>query len=324
MEKTSQAYGRTKIETDTKGYRGYRGVAVFGACLWNAELGLGLATEIGVKEAMSSYSQVRRTVFGVLGFTLFLSVGAVLLVLLLGERTSQALRKYRDELDLRVQERTAELRKLTQATENSPASVVVTDKDGTIEYVNLRLSEVTGYSAEEAIGQNPSVIKSSDLFEFYYKELWDTILADKVWRGEFRNKRKNGEEFWESASISPIKNEEGAITHFVAVKKDITEQKIILESFRVSEIRLRTIFEKSRLLLESVGEGIFGVDMDGKVVFINPADNRMLGYGLEELIGPSVHEKIHHSRADGSAYPKSECPMYPLKKPSVNYPLKSL
>jgi PAS domain S-box-containing protein len=73
---------------------------------------------------------------------------------------------------------------------------------------------------------------------------------------------------------------------------------------------LRASEEKSRLLLESVGEGIFGVDLDGRVVFINPAANQMLGYSPEELIGKDIHEKIHHSHADGSAYPKSECPMY--------------
>jgi len=303
MEKAGQTYGHSKIEIDTKGYRDYRGVPVFGAWIWDADLGLGLATEIDVKEAMSDYYQIRRTVFGVLGFTLFLSVGAVLLVLILGERTSQALRKSQDELELRVQERTAELRKLSQATENSPASVVISDKNGTIEYVNPTFCEVTGYSAEEAIGQNPKILKSGNLPESFYKELWDTLLSGKVWRGEFINKRKNGEEFWESASISPIMDEEGEITHFVAVKQDITENKVAEEAIRASE-------EKSRLLLQSVGEGVFGVDLDGKVAFINPAANRMLGYGLEELIGQDVHEKIHHSRADGSAYPKSECPMY--------------
>ncbi len=73
---------------------------------------------------------------------------------------------------------------------------------------------------------------------------------------------------------------------------------------------LRASEEKTRLLLESVGEGIFGVDLDGKVAFINPAANQMLGYGPKELIGKEIHEKIHHSRVDGSAYAKSECPMY--------------
>ncbi|MBT8363427.1 MAG: PAS domain S-box protein, partial [Deltaproteobacteria bacterium] len=225
MENAGQSHGHSKIEIDTSGYRDYRGVPVFGAWLWDADVGLGLASEIDVAEAMSDYYQIRWTVFGVLAVTLLLSVGATMLVLLIGERTSQALRKSRDELELRVQQRTAELRKLSQATENSPASVVVTDKDGIIEYVNPIFCEVTGYSADEAIGQNPRVLKSGDLPESYYKELWDTILSGNVWRGEFVNKKKNGEEFWESASISPIKSEEGEVTHFVAVKEDITSRK---------------------------------------------------------------------------------------------------
>jgi PAS domain S-box-containing protein len=82
---------------------------------------------------------------------------------------------------------------------------------------------------------------------------------------------------------------------------------------------LRASEEKSRLLLESVGEGIFGVDLDGKVAFINPAANRMLGYGPEELIGHDVHNKIHHSHADGSAYPKTKCPMYLTHADSTDY-----
>ncbi len=203
----------------------------------------------------------------------------------------------------RVQEATGELKKVSEAVEQSPVSVVITAKDGTIEYVNPTFSEVSGYSADEVIGQNPRVLKSGDTPESYYKELWDTILSGNIWHGEFINRKKSGEEFWESASISPIVNDEGEITHFVAVKQDITERKAAEAALRASE-------EKSRLLLESVGEGIFGVDLDGKVAFINPAATRMLGYGPEELIGKKIHEKIHHSHADGSAYPKSECPMY--------------
>ena len=119
----------------------------------------------------------------------------------------------------------AQLRKLSSATENSPASVVVTDRSGTIEYVNPTFCEVTGYSAEEAIGNNPRVLKSGDLPDSFYEDLWDTILSGNVWEGDFINLKKNGEEFWESASISPIKDDAGEITHFVAVKQDITERK---------------------------------------------------------------------------------------------------
>jgi PAS domain S-box-containing protein len=116
-------------------------------------------------------------------------------------------------------------RKLSRATENSPASVVITDKDGSIEYVNPTFCKVTGYTSEEAIGNNPRVLKSGNLPQSFYKNLWDTILSGKTWRGDFINKNKSGEDYWESASISPIKNNEGEISHFVAVKQDITERK---------------------------------------------------------------------------------------------------
>ncbi|MEJ2165346.1 MAG: response regulator [Desulfobacterales bacterium] len=120
-----------------------------------------------------------------------------------------------------------ELHKLSLATEHSPASVVITDGKGTIEYVNATFCEVTGYSAEEAIGQNPRILKSGNLPQSFYKQLWETILAGKTWKGDFINKKKNGEEYWESASISPLKNDKDNITHFVAVKQDITERKRI-------------------------------------------------------------------------------------------------
>jgi polar amino acid transport system substrate-binding protein len=188
METAGQTYGHSKIEVDTKGYRDYRGVPVFGAWLWNADLGLGLATEIDVMEAMSDYYQIRWTVSGVLGFTLLLSVCAVLLVLILGERTSRALMTARDNLEAKVDERTTELQE---------------------------------------------------------------------------------------------------------------KQK-----------QLETAVERAGLLLDSAGEGIFGVDLAGKVAFINPAANRMLGYESDDLIGQNVHQEIHHSHADGSSYPKEVCPMY--------------
>jgi PAS domain S-box-containing protein len=122
------------------------------------------------------------------------------------------------------------LKKLSRAIESSPASVVITDTNGTIEYVNSKFAEVTGYSQEEAIGENSQVLIAGDQPMAFYKDLWDTILSGKVWRGEFRNKKKSGETYWESASISPISNAGGEITHFVAVKEDITVRKRMEQS----------------------------------------------------------------------------------------------
>lgn len=117
--------------------------------------------------------------------------------------------------------------KLSEAVRQSAASIVITDLTGNIEYVNPRFTEVTGYSSEESIGQNPRVLKSGEQSSDFYKELWDTILSGNTWKGEFRNIKKNGEIFWEVASIAPIKSMEGVITHFVAVKDDITERKMM-------------------------------------------------------------------------------------------------
>ncbi len=118
-----------------------------------------------------------------------------------------------------------QLRKLSVAVEQSPAIVVMTDPLGNIEYVNPMFTEVTGYSADEARGQNPRILKSGLMPQSVYEELWRTILSGDVWHGELQNKKKNGELYWDQAVISAIRNKENVITNFVAVKVDISEQK---------------------------------------------------------------------------------------------------
>jgi len=113
----------------------------------------------------------------------------------------------------------------SRACDQSPVSIVITDSEGNIEYVNPKFEEVTGYSAAEVLGQNPRLLKSGYTTDKEYQMLWKTISSGKQWSGEFHNQKKNGELFWEHASISPLRNDEGAITHYVAVKEDITQQK---------------------------------------------------------------------------------------------------
>ena len=118
-----------------------------------------------------------------------------------------------------------DVRKLSLAVEQSPASVMITDPTGVIEYVNPKFVDVTGYSTEEVIGKSPQILNSGYTPPEYYRELWKTVLAGREWRGEFHNKKKNGENFWEYASVSPIKDHNGEITHLLAVKEDITVRK---------------------------------------------------------------------------------------------------
>jgi diguanylate cyclase (GGDEF)-like protein/PAS domain S-box-containing protein len=118
-----------------------------------------------------------------------------------------------------------QLQLLSAACEQSPASIVITDNTGKIQYVNPRFESVTGYSATEVRGKNPKILKTGHTPPEQYRQLWQTIAGGQTWTGEFLNQKKNGDYFWETASISPVKDVNGQITHFVAVKEDITVHK---------------------------------------------------------------------------------------------------
>lgn len=123
----------------------------------------------------------------------------------------------------------SQLLKLSQAIEQSSASVVITDLEGKIEYVNPAFSTLTGYTYEESIGQNPKILKTGKTSDFEYMQLWQNLIDKKPWHGEFCNKKKNGELYWEYAVISPILNQNGELTNYVAVKENITERKRLEE-----------------------------------------------------------------------------------------------
>jgi PAS domain S-box-containing protein len=119
----------------------------------------------------------------------------------------------------------AKILKLSKGIEQSPSTILITDLNGTIEYVNPQFCLSTGYSEEEAIGQNPRILKSGTMDPQMYKNLWKNITSGGVWRGEMQNKRKDGTLYWEAATITGIKNEKGVITNYIAIKEDITERK---------------------------------------------------------------------------------------------------
>lgn len=125
---------------------------------------------------------------------------------------------------------------LSRAVDQSPASVVITDTSGNIEYVNAKFTQVTGYTADEALGKNPRILKAGDISLDLYTQMWATITSGGEWQGELHNKKKSGELFWEHASISAIKDNDGVITNYLAVKEDITEAKNTeLEKIKSSE-----------------------------------------------------------------------------------------
>jgi len=118
-----------------------------------------------------------------------------------------------------------EIRKLSLALEQSPNLAIITDLAGNITYVNSAFTAVTGYTREEVISQNPRILKSAETDPATHRKLWKTIIVGEVWRGEIQNQRKNGNAYWASVSISPLKNEDGEITHFISLQEDITIRK---------------------------------------------------------------------------------------------------
>jgi len=122
-----------------------------------------------------------------------------------------------------------DLRKLSRAVEQSPSVVMIVNRNGEIEYVNPKFCQITGYHSDEVIGKNPRLLKSGETSRDEYEKLWNILINGGIWRGELHNKKKNGELFWESAAISPIRDRSGEITHFLAVKEDITERKRLEE-----------------------------------------------------------------------------------------------
>ncbi|MEZ5198813.1 MAG: PAS domain S-box protein [Bacteroidales bacterium] len=133
-----------------------------------------------------------------------------------------------------------EIRKLSRSVEQSPAIVVITDLDANIQYVNPKFSLVTGYSSNEVIGKNPSLLKSGKTTGETYTALWQTIKAGKDWYGELLNKKKNGELYWESAHISPLKDEGGKL-HFIGLKEDISERKRMEQELLSAKLKARRI-----------------------------------------------------------------------------------
>ncbi|MFD1586770.1 PAS domain S-box protein [Halorientalis brevis] len=168
------------------------------------------------------------------------------------------------------------LRDLYAAIEDAGHAMLVTDTDGTITYVNPSMEAISGYTSEELVGETPALLKSGEHDRAFYQELWGTILDGEVWEGEVVNERKTGERYVIDQTISPITSE-GAITGFVAINRDITEQK--------AHERELEFFAQA---FDQVGTGIAAYDEDGTVQYANEAYADMLGTTIEELMGRPI------------------------------------
>ncbi len=169
-----------------------------------------------------------------------------------------------------------QVRLLSYAVEQSPASVIITDTKGNIEYVNKKFTAITGYTSEEVLGKNPRILKSDNNTPKEYKELWETILSGREWSGEFHNKKKDGYAFWEYAFISPIRNQNGEIIHFLAIKEDITERKKVEE-------KLREFTNLNQTLISALPFGMDIVDEAGNILYVSKTLETILGKNTKTI-----------------------------------------
>lgn len=206
------------------------------------------------------------------------------------------------------------------ALEATVDAVIITDREGRIEWANPAFTALSGYDRSEVIGRTPGeIVKSGTHPATFYRDMWNTINAGRVWRGEMVNRRRDGTLYHENQTITPVLDSAARISHFVAIKRDVSEQRAHqselenyrdhLESLVANRTRaLAAAVEQARLIADSCADGILCIDLEGRCTFANPAACRILGYQQSQLVGQKSHVLIHHTRSDGRPYPAEECP----------------
>lgn len=208
------------------------------------------------------------------------------------ERTSQLLKaNLKLEEEIREREKAeSDILKLYWAVSQSPVAILITNLNGVIEYVNNKFVEMTGYKFEEAVGANPKILKSGHLTSEDYKSLWDTLIEEREWKGEHQNKKKNGDIYWVSSFICPIRNREGNITHYLGIQEDITYKKHIMDELLIAKERAEESDRLKSTLLSNMSHE-FRTPLIG-----------ILGYSnflIEELQNPDQAEMVRDIERSG-------------------------
>ncbi len=193
-----------------------------------------------------------------------------------------AISKTKDSAEDKLIEQTMQL--LFTALESAANSIMITDKSGNIQWVNNAFTLLSGYSKEEVIGKNPRFLKSDILNQKFYQDLWETILSGKIWSGRLENLRKNGTTYFDESIITPVTDNNGEITHFIAIKQDVTERI-------KSENQLKELEQKYRSFFEDDVTGDYITTTDGQILMCNPAFAEMFRFS-------SVKEALHTNTAN--------------------------
>lgn len=190
-----------------------------------------------------------------------------------------------------------EYEKFFQAVESSPSSVVITNRDGVIEYVNERFVLSTGYTREQAVGCKPNLLKSGHTAPETYAKLWKTIMSGQIWRGEMCNRKRNGEHYWESTAIAPIIGSDGEVSHFVAVKDDITERHHAQAELQRRQERESIIADITRVLLAQASSEAMTNALEILAHGLNAQRAFLFQVSDDDLAITNTHEWLGHEVA---------------------------
>jgi PAS domain S-box-containing protein len=294
-----------KAGLNVAGYRDYRGVRAYGAWLWDDKLGVGLATEIDAADALGAYYTTRTVILTVLGITVLLALGSLVFAVLIDVRANRALQKSYDELELRVEERTAELKenqaRLEQSEkrfrgyfEHSQVGMTVTSPEkGWIE-VNHQLQQMLGYSLDELRQMTWAELTHPDDLEEDLKN-FEQLLAGEIddYAMDKRFVRKDGEIVYTNLTVTCVREENGAVQNILASMMDITERKEADQALRESRATARG-------LLDATQESLLLLDKEGTIIAVNQTAARRNQRTPEELIGQNrfdiLPENLRESR----------------------------
>jgi len=198
-------------------------------------------------------------------------------------------------------------RQLLSAIKLSPLTFIITDQNGTIEYVNRAFEKASGYSAKEAVGQSTRIMQSGCYDTPFYQDMWRELLSGNIWNREIQNRRKNGELFWESATIIPLKDEDGTINRFLAIKEDMTEKINLLKSYEEAN----EVFEE---IFSNLPVGVVIVDTNKHILQVNAEAERILGYAPNEAERLLKGQVCHGNYCTLKA---GDCPIFEGKKPRL-------
>ena len=199
---------------------------------------------------------------------------------------------------------------LSSAVDQSPVAIMISTKDGLIEYINDSFTRLSGYAVSDLVGKSPRLLRSNHTALDQYRRLWRVILNGREWRGEIEDRRKNGELYWAHETITPLRNAVGEITHYLAIQQDITQEKRDKEALKESESRFRHVAQLT-------GEWLWEQDPQERYTYSSGAVRKILGFAPEEIIGKSYltlqSRNGAKSVASDSAASSSDCrPFYRL------------